>query len=193
MIWIIEHFNTAELLILSIFPLLGLIFQFIFSKNRINKIIVASAILLLPIVTGYDFVISWFYELCVTIISGSFFSFFLKGMNKSVHKYVTSIVVSIALFTSLGIIAFFDAFAGFQKTEETYTYNSFTVKYVRDQGFSGRPLMKYEVYHTPFLGLYNKKIQTITSHSKKYNDCTLIFEKAEVEFDKCDKKILSIP
>ena len=193
MFWIIENFNTVELLIISIFPILGLIFQYIFSRKQITKIIIVSAVILLPIVTGYDFVISWLYELCITTIIGGFFSYFLKGMNKNVHKTVTSLIVSILLFIILGFIAFLDAFAGYQEIEEKWTDNSYTVEYIRDQGFAGGPLMKYEVYHTPLFGLYNKKIQTITHHSEKYKDCILIFEKAKVEFDKCNERIITTP
>ena len=37
------------------------------------------------------------------------------------------------------------------------------------------------------------KIQTITHHSEKYKDCILIFEKAKVEFDKCNERIITTP
>jgi len=159
----------------------------------VKIIILVSSVLLLPFLTGYDFILSWLYELCVTIIIGGFFSFFVKDMTKNSQKITTSIIISLLLFIILGAIAAIDAFTGYQKTENKWTKNSYTVKYIRDQGFAGGPLMKYEVHHSPILGLYNKKIQTISDHSEKFNECILIFDKANVQFDKCTKKIITTP
>ncbi len=104
MTWLIENLNTAELLILSLFPILGLIFQRYLTKHVIKLIIYAAIICLLPLLMGYDFVLSWFYELCVTLLLGGLFSFYLKKIEKTSTRTVTTIVMAITIFPTFWLI-----------------------------------------------------------------------------------------
>ena len=135
MFWIIENFNVGELMWLAVFPIVALIFQYKFSKQTIKKILIVASLLLLPIFTGYDFIIGWFYEFCVTIILGALFSLFLKGMEKNIHKVVPSVIISILLFIILGYIGFFQAFAGSDTSVKKWNKENYTIRYRISQGF----------------------------------------------------------
>jgi hypothetical protein len=117
---------------------------------------------------------------------------FLIQYGKENSRALLTFVLSAFLFVSIYFAYFFDSFMGYQQIEATWKSGFYKIKYVRDQGFSGGPLMKYELHHSVFWGLYDRKIETLRIDSFAPNtNCILLFDRANIRFDKCENKFVN--
>jgi len=189
--WLIEAFDWSYLRILILFPLLGFLFNLFLNLKLQKFILITFCVLFSPSFFGYHLIIDWFNEFCFMMILAVGFSHFLISYGKDNARALLTFVLSGFLFVAISFATFFDTFGGYQKIEATWRNGFYKIKYVRDQGFAGGPLMKYELHHSILWGLYDRKIQTLRIESSEPDsNCILLFEKKDITFDKCKKQFV---
>jgi len=187
----ILNLDWGYLMILILFPITGFLMN-LFLTLKIQKIIfIISCLLFSPTFFGYHLILDWFNEFCFMVIIAFGFAHFLITYGKTNSATSLTLILSVFLFVSISFVALFDSFVGYQKIESTWKSGFYKIKYVRDQGFAGRPLMKYELHHSVLWGLYDRKIQTVPLDSfTPDTSCILFFRKADITFDKCKKQFV---
>ena len=84
-----------------------------------------------------------------------------------------------------------DSMSGYQIVEKKWQINRYKIEYMIDQGFSGRPLMKYEVSRYFLVPILVEKIdQTVEDDPIK--SCIINFPDAKLDFDKCNASIKDV-
>jgi hypothetical protein len=190
MIWFWEH--GQQLFILFAFPLIGLVVDFWLSKEKTVYILITSFILLAPILTGYSYIFSWAYQFWGLIGLSCVYSFYSRQIEKETPKVMTAVIISGLLSLILGWFAFMDAFAGSQKVENKWEIDNHKIEYIRDQGFSGRPLMKYQLREYGLVPIFIKTIETSEERDTVYN-CEVPFMNSKIIFNKCNLTIKTMP
>lgn len=189
MIWFWEHGN--ELFILFAFPLLGLGLDSWISNRKTITLLISSLILLSPILTGYSYIISWFFQFFGLVGLSCLYSFYSRQIEMRVAKVRSSLLLSGLLFLILGWFSFMDSFSGFQKVENVWNLDDYKVEYVRDQGFAGEPLLKYELSEYGLIPLFIKRIETVQDYDTTQS-CNVTFEDSKMVFNKCDGTIMQL-
>lgn len=190
MTWFWEH--GEELFILFAFPLIGLMLDLWVTSKAIRYILIASLVLFIPMLFGYEYVVSWVYPLCGLIALSCFYTFYSRLMERKFPKIFSSILISGLLFVILSWFAFMDAFGGSQTVEKQWSKGGYKVEYIRDQGFAGRPLMKYQLTKIGFLPFLIRRMEVAAEYKIVY-DCEIPFKEAGMLFNKCDTTLRSYP
>jgi predicted PurR-regulated permease PerM len=188
--WYWEYGN--ELLILFTFPLAGLVFDRWVPIRYTFYTALASVILLLPIFTGYFYVITWLYQLFALVLLGCLYSFLSRRIENRTTKTVISGCLSAVLFLVLAFFSFMDSFSGFQQVENLYKNNDYKVDYVTYQGFAGRPSLKYQLSKYTAIPVLIKKIETVRDIDTTQS-CEINFVRSKVVFNKCELRMVSFP
>ncbi|OCX54492.1 hypothetical protein BEL04_09645 [Mucilaginibacter sp. PPCGB 2223] len=164
------------------FPILGWILQAGLPTKIISYVLYTSLVLLLPIFTGYSYIIENLYAILVYTILACGYGLLLKGAKR---KILTSILLSIVLVFPLGFIAFIGAMAGTITVEQHWEIKDYRVDYVRDQGFSGGPLLTYRLKKYGFIPIFIKEVDSKVDNDTT-NNCTVKFQYKNVSFNKCN-------
>ncbi len=175
----------TDLFCLFIFPLIGLGFDYFVSKKKRLYAFGISLLLLSPILTGYSYRIDYLYQIFGIITLGSIYSFYSTQIEKKITKIITAVIISLLLLIILGFAAFMDAFSGSQTIEKKWKVDNYKVEYIIDQGFSGRPLLKYELSKFTLIPIFEKKIET-TVEKDTVDNCKIYFKKSNLTFNECD-------
>lgn len=141
----------------------------------------SSLVLLLPIVSGYTYILDNAYTLLIYIALCCGYSLFL---NRVKNKPSTVIKHSIILFIIFGVISFYGGFFGTVAIEHEWEVKNHKVQYLREQGFSGGPLFKYELYEYGHIPIFIKHVETKID-SDTTNSCVVKFEYKDFRFNKC--------
>jgi hypothetical protein len=182
MVWFWQH--GQQLLILFVFPLIGLALDFMAGKKKIVYTLGASGVLLSPALTGYSYIVDWAYTVLALVALSCVYALFSKQIESRMPKVISAIVISSVLLVALGWGAFMNAFMGFQLIENRWETKGYRVEYIRDQGFAGRPLMKYELSRYGVLPIFIKRIDTAVDSDTTQN-CHVNFVNSNLVFDKC--------
>jgi hypothetical protein len=187
--WYWEYGN--ELLILFAFPLLGLVFDRWVPIRYTFYIALASLILLLPIFTGYFYIITWLYQFFALVLLGCLYSFLSKRIENRTTKTVISGCFSAVLFLGLAFFSFMDSFSGSQQAVNLYKNNDYKVEYVTFQGFAGGPSLKYHLSKYTLIPVLIKKIETVRDIDT-IQSCEINFVRSKVIFNKCELRMVSL-
>ncbi len=187
MLEIILH--AKELFVLFLFPALGYYFDLKLSKNKRTYIFILGFLILIPIILGYDYIFGYLINtISYLIILASFYSLFSGEIETKKRKIMTSYTLCFLLFFGMGFFLFLNMFSGYQKTESTWKIEKYKIDYIRDQGFAGGPLMKYQLKKYTFIPILSKTIETSTKQDS-LNKCIVYFDKSQLIFDKCKAKL----
>jgi hypothetical protein len=182
MIWFWQHGN--QLFILFLTPLLGLIFDYTLSKKAILYVLGASVILFLPLVWGYEYVIPYaFQALGLTALSCLYY-FYSRQITRVTPKLISALLIGGLAYIILAYFAFMDSMTGYQKVEKSWRVNRYKIEYVVDKGFSGRPLLTYEISKYGLVPIIRKKVDH-TVDEDTTNSCIVRFTDIQMNFDKC--------
>ncbi len=181
--------HGQDLFILSVFPIVGLILDLSVSKKIIGVSLFVAGLLFAPAVLGYNYTIPYMYQVLLICILASIYAFYSSWVFPQSWKVIMSLLTTAVLSIFLGYGAFLDAFAGFQETKNTWEVEGYKIEYIKDQGFSGRPLMKYELSEYGYIPLFIKTIETVTE-AEDAQQCSVNFENSHVTFNKCTVAIL---
>jgi len=187
--WFWKHGN--ELLILFLIPIVGLAFDYFIKKKAAFYTLLVSFLLLIPIFSDYSYTTPYAFQILGLIFGGSLFYFLSTKIKRKAPKVVFAFVLSSLLFSGLGFFAFMDSMSGYQIVEKKWQINRYKIEYIIDQGFSGRPLMKYEISRYFLVPILVEKIdQTVEDDSIK--SCIINFPDAKLDFDKCNASIKDV-
>ena len=178
-----------NLLMLFLFPLIGLGLDFWLSKKTTLYILISFIVLLSPLLIGYNYVIENLWQLFALLALASAYSFYSRKIEKRATKVITPIVISTLLFVILGYTSFMGSLAGTQRIEKEWFVDGYKVVYIRDQGFVGGALLKYELNKYGLGHILIKKLET-TREGNSFQDCNIIFERSHIHFNKCDGTII---
>lgn len=184
--------NGNELFIFFTFPIIGIGLDLLTSKRIIVYILVVSGILLAPILTGYSYLIDWLYQLFGLVFFSCLYALYSMQIEKRASKIILSVSSAMMLFFLLGFCAFMDSFSGNQRVIDSWKFDNYKVEYIRDQGFAGGPLMKYELSKYAVIPIFVKKIETVTDIDTT-RSCRVIFTHKNLVLDKCAKTLTSSP
>jgi len=165
-------------------PFVGWVLYKVFNVKAIRVVLAITLILLLPIFTGYSYVIDSTY-LILIYIALSCGQYFLISYHPNLFR--TVIMPSISLFLILGCISFVGAFYGSVSINNEWDVKNYKIKYVRDQGFSGGPLMRYELYQYAIIPIFIKHVETRID-SDTTNSCIIKFKYQDFSFNKCSNR-----
>ena len=183
MTWFWEHGN--ELFVLFLTPVIGLILDFSLNRKTTLYVLCISLFLLLPILTGYDYIIPYAYQILGLIALSCLYRFYSKQIEKKTPKIITAILFTGLLLIILGYFAFMDSMSGFQRVENFWKIKNYKIDYVRDQGFAGGPLMRYEISKYGLIPIFIKKVDYAIDDDST-NSCLIHFTDIKMDFDKCN-------
>jgi MFS family permease len=187
--WIVYH--GREMFIFFLFPIAGLVLDAILDTRKLIYILAVAGLFVSPAVTGYSYTFSWGYGLFFFLALSSGYSLISKEIGDQKGKIWLAVFSSGALFLVLGLFFFIASFSGSQTVEGEWQTEDYKIEYIRDQGFAGGPLMKYELSKYSQIPFFIKKIETRVDSDTTEN-CELIFEESKILFDKCDGDIKEI-
>jgi hypothetical protein len=178
------YFIEHPLLIFLFFtiPFFGWVLYKTLNRKIVLFILCSAVILLLPVFTGYKYVIDNVYTILFYIIFTCCYSFLIIRFKKPLGSIITHSVVLIFVF---GIISFYSGFFGTIQVKSEWNMKKFKIQYLREQGFSGGPQMEYELYHYGSIPIFIKHVEEKID-SDTTNNCIVKFKYQNVRFDKCD-------
>jgi hypothetical protein len=182
MSWFWEHGN--EIFILFLIPIVGLILDLTIDKKRMPYILGISIFLLLPILTGYKYIIPYLYQILGLTAFSSLYTFYSRQIENKKPKIISSILLTGLLFIILGFFAFMDSISGYQKIENSWKIDNYKIDYVTDQGFAGGALMRYEISKYSFIPILIKQVDYAVDNDTT-NSCLVHFTDVKLDFDKC--------
>jgi uncharacterized membrane protein YfhO len=183
MLYIVNHVNF--ILLFSVLPLVGLVIEKSFEKKVICIAIYVSLAFLLPIFSGYDYVIDNGYGIIIYIILTCGYGLFIMNVQRQIPVTLvfTAVICPICLF-----LAFVGSMAGTITTEREWSFQNYKVAYVRDQGFSGGPLMTYQLSKYAKMPLFIKHIDTKVD-TDTTGSCWVKFADTRFNFNKCNREL----
>jgi hypothetical protein len=179
MLYIIQH--PILILIFFTVPFFGWILYKSFDDKIIRIVLIISGIVLLPCIAGYSYVLYAVGPLSFYIILSSAYYFLIKKF-KNIRN--TIIKPTIILFVILGLVSFEGGFLGTITVQHTWKVKGYKIEYLKDQGFSGGPLMKYELYEYAAIPIFIKHVDT-KADLDTTNSCIVKFEYKNFKFDPC--------
>jgi hypothetical protein len=105
----------------------------------------------------------------------------LKGKSRSI---LVTVVISCVLLIILGCISVFYSALGSIRTEREWERSGYKIRYVKNQGFVGTPVMTYEIYRYTTVPIFMKKVYAQTDRDTA-GSCTVRFELIKLSFNKC--------
>ena len=183
MTWFWQHGN--ELFILFLTPIIGLILDFSLDRKKTLYVLCISLFLLFPILTGYNYIIPYAYQILGLTALSCLYRFYSNQIEKKTPKIVSAILFSGLLLVILGYFAFMDSIAGYQRVENSWKIKNYKIEYVTDQGFAGGALMRYEISKYGLIPIFIKKIDYSVDDDTT-NNCLIHFTDIKVDFDKCN-------
>ena len=187
MIWLGEHGN--QLFILFLTPVIGLIFDLSLNKKMIVYLLSISFLLLLPILTGYQYIIPNAYQVLGLLFLSCLYYFYSIQIEKRTPKIISAIIVAALAFCVFGFFAFIDSMSGYQEVEKSWRIRNYRIEYIKDQGFAGGPLMKYEISKYGLIPIFIKKVDHSFDND---TNCLIHFTDIRVDFDKCNISLKEI-
>ena len=184
---LIKYGNEA--FILFTFPLVGLVFERTLSKRQTLVIMGIAAVLFLPIITPYRYIIPYAFRTLLLIMLSAAFGCYLKTLEKNGTKVWISFITSAILFFPFAFFGYMDSFAGYQKVQRTWHVDDYRVEYIADQGFAGRARMTYELSKYCMIPLLIRNVETIVDNDTT-GSCLLEFAESRIVFDKCNGTVI---
>jgi len=150
-------------------------------QKVISYTIYISLALLLPAIPGYYYIIDSAYCILIYILLTFSYGWIVKV---STYKFLPTALFSAVLFVICGFLGFIGGMAGSVKVENEWKEKGYKVQYIRDQGFAGGPLMKYQLSKYALIPLFIKPVDTQVDDDTT-SACWVRFTQANFNFDKC--------
>jgi hypothetical protein len=181
MIWFWEHGN--QLFILFLTPIIGLIFDLSLEKKKIVYLLSISLLLLLPILTDYQYIIPYTYQVLGLVFLSCLYYFYSMQIEKRTPKVVSAVIITALAFCIFGFFAFMNTMSGHQEVQNSWGIRNYRIEYIKDQGFAGGPLMKYEISKYGLIPIFIKKVDRSVDND---TSCLIHFTDIKMDFDKCN-------
>jgi len=163
-------------------PILSWGFYKLFNEKIIVYLLGISLILLLPVFSGYDYIINNAYAALLYISLSCTYFFRIKKKPKALSTVVKPVLI---LFLPVAFISFCCGIAGGTvSVQKKWDLKDYKVQYVREQGFSGGPEMRYELYKYGIICIFIKDVDSKVDTTNGDN-CIIKFSHEKFNFDKC--------
>jgi hypothetical protein len=166
------------------FPIFGLLVQRRFSKTTIKSVLIIVGLLFIPKLVGYQYVMPFLYELLFFIALVFFYALYSE-----LASWMKALSISAVLFLGLGFVIGFLSMMGVIKVEREWEIENYKVEYIRDQGFSGGPLMSYKLSKIASIPIFIKELEVVIDRDT-LNSCDIDFYESNLTFNKCERKII---
>jgi hypothetical protein len=175
----IEH----PVLILSYFliPLFGWGMSKLLPGKIIGVIASIAILLFLPVLIGYSYVDDSINGISLFFVLSCAHSFLFKRTQKVMSALLSLTAIFFCVF---GFLSFMGSFAGTITIEKEWKLNGYKIRYLRDQGFSGGPLMKYELNEYAPIPILIRQVDSKADDDTTGN-CIVKFEYKNFSFNKC--------
>lgn len=162
-------------------PLLGLLGYAFLSQKIIIRALLVFLVMTLPIITGYDYVITdmygyLFYAVLICV--------YALLVGKIPYRGVITVGLSFLLLGVCGVGLFLSAFAGSQTNQETWFVKGYKVQSVIYRGFAGRPSKIYQLSKVGVIPVFVKVVDG-RSVVDTAEICWIRFEAKRFNFNKC--------
>lgn len=181
--YLINHHNF--ILLFSVVPLCGMLIDNACPKRLIRYSIYIAGFFLLPIFSGYSYTIDNLYGVTVFIIAILGYALFINGVatKRKTVFYNTLTVVPICLIVSFAGVMF-----GIITVEREWEYKNYKIAYLTERGFSGGPLMTYELSEYALNRIFIKQIDTAVDNDTT-GSCWVKFADTKFNFNKCNREL----
>lgn len=179
------------MLIFFSFPLIGLVLDAFLTTKKLLYVLGCACLLLIPAATGYRYTFSWGYGFFWFVGLSCAYSLFSKEIEDNKGKIWSAVLASGFLFLVLGLFSIKDSFSGSQTVEQEWQTGEYKVEYIRDQGFAGGPLMKYELSKYSQIPFFIKKLET-TIDNDTTQSCKVVFDDSRIIFDRCSGTVQKV-
>ena len=173
--------NLSFVFLLFTFPLLGWVLHEYFSKTILIVLLSTFTILLLPVFTSYMYDLDNAYGYIIYIILTSGYAFLIK---RSHFRFWGALKLAAIIFPVCGFFSFLGVMLGSINVESEWKVKGYKVVYFRDQGFSGRALMTYQLIKYAPLSIFIKHIDTVVDDDTTHS-CWIRFKDSKFNFNKC--------
>lgn len=180
---VIKGFGDA--FILFLFPLIGLAIESRLPRRTGYWIIGISFFLLIPIFTPWYYIFPYAYRTLLLILFSTAFALSLQSPARKKSKSAFSVGLTIALFIGLGFMQFVNILISRKTVEKTWHVKNYNVEYVADQGFTGQPVMYYELNKYGLIPIFVKNVESIIEYDTM-TSCTIHFPANKMIFNKCN-------
>jgi len=180
--------HTTFIFLFFTVPLSGWLMNKYLPKNITLYLRVICIVLLLPILTGYNYIIEIAYGCFLYLILACTYSLKIEARQldlKAVFKF------SLKLLAILGLITFMGKMAGIVVVENEWEFKNYKVEYIRDQGFSGGPLMQYQLSQYGKIPGFIKPLDVVIDNDTA-RPCQINFTDAQIVFDRCEGTISAL-
>jgi hypothetical protein len=159
------------------------------AKDRAIWYILGLCIVLLsPTLTGYTYENDTIVIALIYLGSSCLYLFIVKYALGNLKSLFTVFVFLGVGFVVFCISAFISGFTGTATVEKIWETNDYKILYLKDQGWAGGSLMKYELYKYGYIPLFIKHVDTKVDNDTT-NNCIVKFEYKNFSFDKCNSKL----
>ncbi len=84
-----------------------------------------------------------------------------------------------------------DSMSGNQDVENSWRVRNYKVEYIKDQGFAGGALMKYEISKYALIPILTKEVDMAVDNDTT-NSCLIHFTDIKMDFDKCNVSLKDV-
>ncbi|MCZ4224649.1 hypothetical protein [Pedobacter rhodius] len=161
-------------------PVVGELLLKYSSREIVKTLLIASALLFLPILIGYSYTFPYFNEILFFAILATSYTFIVQVISPQ-----TKIVIFVvSVFGLFGLVCL-SKIAGTITVEEKWEFENYKIEYKKDQGFSGGPLFTYKLSRYTKIPIFIKVIEIKVAVPDTLNGCSINFPKSKLTFDKC--------
>ena len=178
--------NSGTLFFLFSFPVFGHLICDNITKIQKQILLFLSITLALLRILGYRLEFIDLTFVIILILLASLYSFATKE-----PKWKVSITLTIVLVFIFGFLYFMSKFVGLVKTEQVWTKDEYKIELINERGFSGRPLYSYKLSKYYLYSTILKNCELLYD-VEKTDDCKIIFNIENIEFDKCTNQITKL-
>jgi hypothetical protein len=151
------------------------------SKVALWIILIICSVLFSPILLGYNYIHDVNNGQFLYIALACWYALVVKNKNYKLTKVLLNTTICFLIFGFIGLMGYMFGVITIKNQWETKGYQ---IKYLEERGFSGGPLMRYQLNKYAKLPFLIKTIDgKIDTDSVK--TCVIHFEKAKYNFDKC--------
>jgi hypothetical protein len=175
------------LLVFSLIPLGGYLFESFLNRKITIYILLISALLLLPLLFRYEYTISELIIIPAFIFFAGIYSLYLRTSEKKAAKIILSAVLTCVVFIVLCFISFLSDMRGSKTVERKWEQKNYRIEYIRDQGYAGHARLTYELREYAFVPIFIKTTEVISDTCT--NTCLVTFPEHKLNLNSCTNEL----
>jgi hypothetical protein len=151
-------------------------------------LLIIAFVLITPVFATYRYSIPYFLRLLVLTLFSAAFAIYIHAEEERKYQVRAAWIMSTVLFFLFGFFALLDTVAGYQEVQKKWYVDDYKIEYIKDQGFAGGPLMKYQLNRYGIIPLFIKKVDVVIDRDSM-NGCLVTFVESRVVFKKCNSTL----